>query len=212
MKISKPKTAVKPEKLDLGKVHKAEYAAPRAPVLIETKPASYLAISGTGAPGDAAFQSCIEALYSMAFTIKMTRKFAGKGDYAVSKLEGQYWCEETDGDFSSVPKDRWHWKLLIRTPDFIAPRDLKDAVAVLDKRGKKGLAPEVKLETIDEGTCVQMLHIGPYEHEKETVDKMIAFADREGLMPHGRHHEIYLSDPRRISPEKLKTILRMPVR
>ncbi len=210
--MAKPRTAVKPEKLDLGKIHKAEYAAPRNPVLIETKPASYLAISGTGAPGGTAFQSCIEALYSMAFTIKMTRKFAGKGDYTVSKLEGLYWCEETDGDFSSVPKDKWHWKLLIRTPDFIAPRDLKDAVAVLDKRGKKRLAPEVKLETIDEGTCVQMLHVGPYEREKETIDKMIAFAGSKGLVAHGRHHEIYLSDPRRISPDKLKTILRLPVR
>ena len=89
---------------------------------------------------------------------------------------------------------------------------LEAAVAALDKRGKRGLSPEVKLATIDEGTCAQMLHVGPYGREKETVDKMVAFAASTGFVPQGRHHEIYLSDPRRVAPERLKTILRLPVR
>jgi hypothetical protein len=141
----------------------------------------------------------------------MTKKLAGKGDYAVSKLEAQYRCEGVEGDFSSTPKEEWRWKLLIRTPDFITGRDLHEAVAALDKRGKKGLAEEVRMETIDEGRCVQMLHMGPYEREKETIDQMIAFAAAGGYSAHGRHHEIYLSDPRRVPPERLKTILRFPV-
>jgi hypothetical protein len=211
VKSANAKSAAKQEKLDLGKVHKAEYAAPRKPALIDTRPAVYLAISGKGEPGGEEFQARVGALYGMAFTIKMTRKFSGKGDYAVSKLEAQYWCEGVEGDFSAVPKDEWRWKLLIRTPDFISRGDLDDAGAALDKRGKKGFSDDVRLERIEEGPCVQMLHVGPYEREPETIAQMIAFAAGKGLAPHGRHHEIYLSDPRRVPPERLKTILRLPV-
>lgn len=211
MTIIRSKSKAKPEKLDLYKLHKIEYTAARKPVLINTRPAVYLTISGKGAPGADAFQACIGALYSMAYTIKMSRKFAGKGDYAICKLEGQYWYDVMGPDFSNVPKEDWQWTLMIRTPDLITPKDLETAVAALDKRGKAGLSPEVKLATIDEGACVQMLHVGPYEREKETVDKMVAFAATRGFVPHGRHHEIYLSDPRRVAPERLKTILRLPV-
>jgi hypothetical protein len=211
MTIKRSKSKAKPEKLDLYKLHKTEYAAARKPILINTGTAVYLAISGKGAPGADTFQACIGALYSMAFTIKMSRKFAGKGDYTVCKLEGQYWCDVMGPDFSKVPKEDWQWTLMIRTPDFITGQDLESAVASLDKRGKRGLSPEVKLATIDEGVCVQMLHVGSYEREKETVDKMVAFAATAGFVPHGRHHEIYLSDPRRVQPERLKTILRIPV-
>jgi hypothetical protein len=212
MVIKMSKSKAEPEKLDLYKVHKTEYAAARKPALINTTPAIYLTISGKGAPGSDTFQACISALYSMAFTIKMSRKFAGKEDYTVCKLEGQYWCDVMGPDFSNVPKENWQWTLMIRTPEFITRKDLEAAVAALDKRGKVGLSPEVRLAEIDEGACVQMLHVGPYEREKETVDKMVAFAAAKGFVPHGRHHEIYLSDPRRVSPERLKTILRIPVR
>ena len=194
-------------KLDLYKLHKAEYAAPRQPVLVRTKPAKYLAISGQGAPGGTRFRACIGALYGAAFTIKMTRKFAGKQDYAVCKLEGQWFF---DGDPSGVPKDQWKWKLMIRTPDFISQEDLKTAVGTLLKRGKSREVEEVTLQTIDEGVCVQMLHLGPYEKENETVALMRSFAEASGLKLSGPHHEIYLSDPRRVPPERLKTILRVP--
>lgn len=212
MTIIRSKSKGNPEKLDLHKLHKIEYTAARKPVLINTKPAVYLTISGKGAPGADVFQACMGALYSMAFTIKMSRKFARKEDYAVCKLEGQYWCEAMGPDFSKVPKEDWQWTLMVRTPDFITRQDLETAAAALDKRGKRGLSPRVKLATIDEGACVQMLHVGPYEREKETIDKMVAFAATAGFIPRGRHHEIYLSDPRRVPPERLKTILRLPVR
>jgi hypothetical protein len=194
-------------KLDLYKLHKTEYAAPRKPVLIHVKPAQYLTIEGRGAPGGARFQACIGALYGMAFTIKMARKFAGKQDYAVCKLEGQYF-----GDLSAMAKDDWSWKLLIRTPDFIAAKDLESAVAVLLKRGKTAEVKEVKIETFHEGECVQMLHVGPYDKECESIAIMRQFAEAAGLMLAGPHHEIYLSDPRRVPPERLKTILRQPMR
>jgi hypothetical protein len=210
--MRKTKIESKQEKIDLYKVFKNEYVSPKKPVLIKTQPALYLSISGRGAPGGEAFQEGIGALYGMAFTIKMTRKFEGREDYSVCKLECQYWCEAMGGDFSCVPKEEWQWALLIRTPDFITAADLEKAAVALEKRGKSPLAREVKLERIDEGHCVQMMHVGPYDREKETIDKMLAFAAGESLAPHGRHHEIYLSDPRRIPPERLKTILRVPVR
>jgi hypothetical protein len=203
---------MKPQsKLDLYKLHKAEYAATRKPALVEVKPASYLAISGQGAPGGEVFTASIGALYGMAFTIKMTRKFAGQQDYAVCKLEGQWWSELA-ADFARLPKDQWLWKLLIRTPDFIKDDDLRQSVAVLLKRGKGEDVKRVRLESLAEGRCVQMLHVGPYEKEGETVAVMKDFAEKQQLLFSGKHHEIYLSDPRRVPPERLKTIVRQPVR
>ena len=198
-------------KIDLYKQHKADYAATRKPALVDLKPASYLAISGQGAPGGPEFTDSIGALYGAAFTIKMTRKFAGKQDYGVCKLEGQWWGDGAQ-NFATLPCEQWRWKLLIRTPDFISDQDLRKAVAVLLKRGKAADVKRVQLETLAEGRCVQMLHVGPYEKECETVAVMKAFAEKQQLQFSGRHHEIYLSDPRRVAPERLKTILRQPVR
>ena len=195
-------------KLDLYKVHKAEYVASSKPVLIRTKPARYLAIGGQGKPAGEAFTASIGALYGMAFTIKMTRKFAGRQDYAVCRLEGQWFF---NGDPSAIPKDDWKWKLLIRTPDFVSSKDLKAAVATLLKRGKSREVEKVRLETIEEGHCIQMLHIGPYERENETIAIMRDFAHANSVKLVGPHHEIYLSDPRRVPPERLRTILRVPV-
>jgi hypothetical protein len=199
------------QKIDLYKLHKIEYAATRKPALVEVKPATYLAISGQGAPGGDRFTASIGALYGVAFTIKMTRKFAGQQDYAVCKLEGQWWSEPAQ-DLAKLPPDQWHWNLLIRTPDFITGADLSKAVAVLLKRGKGEDVKGVRLETLAEGLCVQMLHVGPYDRESETILVMKAFAEKQQLQFSGKHHEIYLSDPRRVPPDRLKTILRHPVR
>ena len=197
------------QKIDLYKLHKDEYVTPRKPILVKTEPAQYLAISGQGAPGSDRFSACIGALYAVAFTIKMTRKFARKQDYAVCKLEGQWFFEV---DPARIPKDQWQWKLLIRTPDFIKEADRQQAVGTLLKKRKSRDVEEVKLETINEGQCVQMLHIGPYDREHETIALMRAFAEHKALKLVGPHHEIYLSDPRRTPPERLKTILREPVK
>ena len=199
-------------KLDLYKANKADFAASRKPALVRLKPATYLAISGQGAPGGDEFTASIGALYGMAFTIKMTRKFAGQQDYSVCKLEGQWWANGSDAGFAKAPKEQWRWKLMIRTPEFIKEKDLEQAAAVLAKRGKGANVERVILETLDEADCVQMLHVGPYEKEHETIALMEAFAEKQQLRFHGRHHEIYLSDPRRVPPERLKTILRHPVK
>ena len=197
-------------KLDLYKVHKAEYVTPKKPVLIQTKPAKYLTITGHGAPGDEVFQKCVGALYAVAFTLKMARKFAGK-DYKVCHLEGLWWGDVKVGDFTAQPSETWNWKLIIRVPDFISAKDLKDTIAALKEKGKPPQTAEVKLETVDEGQCVQMLHVGTYASEGATISQMLALAAEKGLSCHGLHHEIYLSDPRRVAPERLRTILRLPV-
>jgi hypothetical protein len=192
-------------KLDLYKTHKADYAAPRKPVLITLKPAVYLAIEGRGEPGGEVFSDSIGALYGVAYTVKMARKFGGKPDYAICKLEAQWWDMEG-------PQKSWRWKMLIRTPEFVKARELKEAVDVLLKRGKTPRVKDVALETLKEGRCVQMLHVGPYERERDSIALMHAFAEKQGLAFKGPHHEIYLSDPRRVAPAKLKTILRHPLR
>ena len=194
------------EKVDLYKLHKSEYVTPKEPVLIHVGAAKYLAADGVGAPGGEKFQEAIGALYSMAYTMKMTRKFADQ-DYKVCHLEGLWWGFE-----QMEAQDQWRWKLLMRVPDFISARDLKQAAATLKEKGKPDLPVEVRLETLKEGQCVQVLHTGPYSNEGATIARMQAFAESKGVSFAGAHHEIYLSDPRRVAPEKLRTILRMPVK
>jgi len=200
------------DKIDLYKLHKDQYVTPKKPVLVTMDKATYLTISGRGAPGGPEFTDKIGALYGAAFTVKMTRKFAGLQDYVVSKLEAQWWLDGESCDFANVPKEQWNWRLMIRTPPSVEQKELEDAARKLIEKGKAPCADQVKLESIMEGLCVQMLHVGPYEEEGRSIGAMSELAQQQGLALHGRHHEIYLSDPRRIAPEKLKTILRVPVR
>jgi hypothetical protein len=198
------------EKVDLYKLHKNEYATPKKPVLLDVQPARYLSISGTGAPGSEGFQKKMGALYGTAFTMKFESKFAGC-DYAVCKPEGIYWTDAGGPGFQSLPMDQWHWDLIIRTPDFVTAAQLKAAQAKMLGKGVPE-ASGVVFQKLREGKCVQVLHVGPYTEEKATVESMCPFARGEGYEFAGKHHEIYLSDPRRVAPEKLKTILRIPVR
>lgn len=197
-------------KLDLYKDNKEEYAATLKPALIDIRPATYLLISGKGAPGSTAFTDAIGALYGVAFTIKMTRKFAGKQDYTVGKLEALW--PDLDWANSAPNKDQWTWQLMIRTPKAVSQKDLDQAVETLLKRGKGEHVRRVELRSLSEGRCVQALHVGPYEDEQKTVALMRALAEKQGMQLAGTHHEIYLSDPRRVQPSKLKTILRAPVK
>lgn len=197
------------DKIDLYKLHKNDYVASKRPVLLLIKKAAYLAIDGQGAPGGKNFTERIGALYSVAFTVKMTHKFAGKHDYAVCKLEAQWWADDDAAEFTLRPKEEWRWRF--RTPEFIRKAELERAAAALVERGKSPTVKEVVLESFVEGRCVQMLHVGPYEAEHRTIALMRTHAEENGCSFRGRHHEVYLSDPRRVPPERLKTILRQPV-
>ncbi len=166
--------------------------------MLQASPAQYLAI-GRGEPGDPQFQKKIGALYNVAFTIKMAKEFAGQA-YAVSKLEGLW------------PKDsRTIWTLIIRIPEFIGVKELKEAAQKLLDKGKDPEVAEVEIRKLKEGRPVQMLHVGPYDQCGATIEIMREFATGQGLGFRGAHHEIYLSDPRRVAPAKLRTILRHPV-
>ena len=198
-------------KLDLYKLHKSEYVTPRKPVTVDIKPARYLTITGRGEPGGPTFKAKLGALYNVAFTIKMAKKFAGQ-DYAVCKLEGLWWGSKKTSSFLEEPRDSWNWKLMIRTPDFIQNRDLSEAARNLLAKGRSSDVSLVKLESVCEGRCAQVLHTGPYDEEHVTMGSLHKFAATAGLELHGLHHEIYLSDPRRVDAKRLKTILRYPVR
>ncbi len=198
------------EKLDLKKQLKAIYTSSANPSLVEVPPGSFLAYEGWGAPGGEAYATSIDALYAVAFTLKFTSKAQGK-DFVVMPLEGLWWLEDPEAFFTDVPPEQWSWKSLIRLPDFIAPREVE--VAREEARAKKGLEAigAVRLEVYHEGLCAQILHVGPYAEERPTIDLLHDFIRAEGYRLRGAHHEIYLSDPNRTAPERLKTIIRQPI-
>ena len=197
-------------KIDLYEEHRAEYVTPKEPVFVTIGPAQYLTIAGEGSPKGKKFEAAISALYSIAFTLKMAEKAAGH-DYKVCHLEGQWWPEE-GVDWKKTKPDQWHWRLLIRVPEFVSEKELWGAIKTAVAKGKGGeLVNQVKLETLEEGRCVQILHVGPYSAEKPTLDKMDLLTRSKGMRFRGPHHEIYLSDPRRVPEARLRTILRHPV-
>jgi hypothetical protein len=202
----------KPVKLDLYAEHRDEYITPKSPAFVTVARAYYLGIEGQGAPGSEAFAEAVGALYAVAFTVKMARKAAGV-DYAVAKLESLWWVgpHPAGADFLTTPRDAWHWKLLIRTPDFIKKSDVSAAVKELLTKGKPAAVKRVERFALVEGRCVQMLHVGAYSDEPASIARMVAFTRENGVRLRGTHHEIYLSDPRRIAAAKLRTILRIPV-
>lgn len=205
-------------KLDLTKKYKSYYKAAARPEIITIEPAQYIAIAGQGDPGQPEYAANLQALYSVAYAIKFHFKDAGK-DFVVAKLEGQWWFDtekykniamaETP---AKVPRKEWFYRLLIRMPDFVTAADVTNGVRkALDKKPLPA-AEQVEFYTMDEGKCIQMLHIGPFEKEPESLAVMLKLIHEEGLQQNGLHHEIYLSDFRKSTPDKYRTILREPVR
>jgi len=197
-------------KTDLFKIHKADYVAAKEAVLINIAQANYIAISGIGAPGQDVFTEAIEALYAIVYTVKMTRKKNDNDDFVICKLEARYWSDNNEC-LSTTDKSQWHWQLMIRTPESVKNSDLKQAASVLVSKGKTLRVKDVELVKHQFGPCIQMLHIGAYEEEPSTIEKMLAFAKQQRLTIGYQHCEVYISDPRRVPVERLKTILRTPV-
>ena len=195
------------DKLDLFKQLKAEYVQPRKPAFVVTTPAQYLCVEGEGPPGAAAFEQGIAALYPVAFTTKFRRKLGPGPDYATGKLECRWLAVPETRD----ARNGWHWQLLMRVPDFIQAAEVDAAIDALIAKQKPAFVRDVKLLRLDERRCVQLLHIGPYDEEPASFNRMIEYAGEQGCSVNGAAHEIYLSDPRRVEPASLKTILRLPV-
>ncbi len=201
---------VKDPPADLFRLHRKEYAASAEPRLVEVGRGRYLTIEGMGEPGGENFRRRLEALYAVAYSLKFALRAEGKQEFVVSRLEALWWGLKGPGDFTREPPSDWNWKLMIRVPESLTEANLTAVQEDLQARGKDPVVAKVRLEDFREGLCVQALHLGPYDREAETIARMNEFARRQGLAFHGLHHEIYLSDPRRTAPEKLKTILRMP--
>lgn len=178
-------------------------------------PMNFLGFEGKGSPETKAFQDAVQSLYTMAFTLKMGMKFKkiakprGYHDYKVPPLEGLWWMK---GPFDLSKRNAFEWQLLILLPAFVTKTELN--VSIEQARQKKPELPlnKVALVELDEGPSIQTLHVGPYSAEPETIAKLMEYAKEKRLTITGKHHEIYMSDPRRTPPQKLKTILRYPVK
>lgn len=205
-------------KVDLRKQYRSLYQPPAGRVvLVDVPPLQFLRIDGAIEPGQGpgtspGFQQAVNAMYGAAYTLKFMFKLRKEDpvDYPVMALEGLWWV--SDGQFDIAIKDNWLYTLMIMTPEFITRDHLDEAVAQLRRnRGDQPELARLRLETFTEGPCIQTLHVGPYATEPATVERMRAFAAAQGLRLCHEHHEIYMGDPRRADPAKLKTVLRHPV-
>jgi len=180
--------------------------------ILDVPPLQYLMVDGAGDPNTEVFTHAVEALYPAAYKLKFASKKQLGRDYVVMPLEGLWWADDMDAFTQRRDKSRWSWTLMILTPDWIDASLFADAVAQAGAKNPPARLGEVRLETLDEGRCVQTLHLGSFDDEAETLDRLHhEFIPANGLELTGRHHEIYFSDFRKVAPEKLRTILRQPV-
>ena len=200
-----------PNKTDFKKELKELYAPSAKEISVVKVPKlNFLSIEGKGDPNTSKeYREAIEALFSVAFKIKFTAKKELGKDYAVMPLEGLWWAKDMR-KFSLDDRSSWLWKALIMQPDFITQKIYQKAgEEVKAKKNLPGLE-KIKLETLGEGLSAQILYIGPYSEEKPTIEKIYQFIGDQGGSLIQKHHEIYLSDPRKTAPAKLKTIIRQP--
>jgi len=196
-------------KLDLAKEYKSYYKAGKKPEIVEFSEANYLSIEGKGEPAGKVFVSKVEALYPLAYGIKKICK-EQDNDFGVPKLEGLWWVEG-DTPALEIPRSEWYWKLLIRMPEFVTKEMVQSVQPEVAKKKKNDLIQEIEFEQITEGKSIQIMHIGPYSTEPETINLLMEFLANNNQSVNGLHHEIYLSDPRKTEPSKMKTIIRYPV-
>ena len=205
---------------DFKKEYRELYMPKNKPQLVEVPPMNYIAVRGTGDPNEdgGAYQQAISVLYAVAYTLKMSYKtdykIAGFFEYVVPPLEGFWWQDNVDG-VNYSDKSGFHWISVIRLPDFVTKTDFDWAVQTA--ANKKQLdCSSAEFLTIEEGLCVQIMHVGSYDDEPASVAVMDEYLAQNGyandLTAERLHHEIYLSDPRKTAPEKHKTVLRHPIK
>ena len=203
-------------KKDLSKELQALYfPSPKEPVAVKVPKMNFITVDGQGDPNTCKeFQEAIGALYSVAYTAKFTlKKRAKEKDFGVMPLEALWWVPGGK-NFLTATKNEWLWKAMIMVPKQVTQKVVEEAMEQLKKRGKDKELPglrRLKLEEFDEGLSAQIMHIGPYSAERPTIEKLHNFIAEKGCKMRGRHHEIYLGDPRRSKPEKLKTVVRQPM-
>jgi hypothetical protein len=207
-------------KIDFKRAHKEQYTGKEGRFDVFTlSPIPYLMIDGDGGPVGDQYPTAIAALYALSYGLKFFSKQQLNKDYVVGPLEGLWWADDMN-TFITREKHKWKWTMMIRQPDWLNADQFEEVrQQVIKKQSKKkdaATTPDVlnrtRLELLDEGQVVQVLHVGSYDDEGPILKQMHEkFMPEQGFQMTGIHHEIYLSDPRKIAPEKLKTILRQPV-
>lgn len=201
------------EKIDLKKELKHLYQPSAKDVAQVDVPAmSYLAIDGTGDPNTStAYQAAVEALFTLSYTIKFIVKKGPRAiDYGVMPLEGLWWADDMSS-FSVDDKSNWNWTMMIMQPDFVSSEIVDGAVEAVRKKKNPIALGDVRFIALTEGTCAQIMHIGPFSAEGPVVARLHEFIADAGGKLRGKHHEIYLSDIRKAAPEKWKTVIRQPM-
>ncbi|MBR8744391.1 GyrI-like domain-containing protein [Nocardiopsis sp. MG754419] len=190
------------------------YSAPRDRFqVIDVPEHRYLMVDGHGDPNTApAFAEAIEALYPVAYALKFASRRDLERDYVVPPLEGLWWSQDMDAFTTDRDKTRWDWTLMLMVPDWIDRDGFDGVVEGVRKKKAPTRLDDVRWETLAEGRCVQTLHVGPFDDEADVLERLHdGFIPEQRLRMAGRHHEIYLSDFRKVAPEKRRTILRQPV-
>ena len=205
---------------DFKKEYKEFYMPKGTPSIVTVPKMNYIAVRGSGDPNaeGGAYKESIGLLYGIAFTVKMSKmgdhRIEGYFDYVVPPLEG-FWSQEGISGIDYSHKEKFNWISVIRLPDFVTKADFDWAVEEAARKKKTDFS-KVEFYTYDEGICVQCMHIGPYDDEPVTVEKMHKYMEEQGytldITDQRLHHEIYLSDVRKVTPERLKTVIRHPIR
>jgi hypothetical protein len=200
-------------KVDFKKTLKQFYIPPKEFVIVDVPEMQFVMVDGHGDPNTAQeYQDAIETLYAVAYKIKFISKKTLEKDYTVPPLEGLWWAEDMT-TFLTRDKSQWDWTMMIMTPEWIGVDIFNEAVKLVRKAKDPTSLDLVRLERYQEGLSVQIMHIGSYDDEGPVLAQMHSdFIPNNGFLENGKHHEIYLSDPRRVVPEKMKTVLRQPVR
>lgn len=173
----------------------------------------YLMIDGHGDPNiSPAYTQALQALYPVAYTLKFASRRELGRDYVVPPLEGLWWADDMEAFTTARDKSRWDWTMMLMIAEWIDEAMVGAAIDVVGAKGSAGRLDDVRIETLAEGLCVQTLHLGSYDDEADVLEEMHReFIPGRGLHLRGKHHEVYLSDPRKVTPDKLRTILRQPV-
>lgn len=206
------KLPVKHIPIDFKREMRELYAAAREPALVDVPELAFIMIDGHGDPNTAPeYSEAIEALYTIAYTAKFAVKRAPEGiDWGVMPLEGLWWTPDM-AQFTTAEKSAWDWTMMIMQPDCVTTEVFEDARAKAAEKKPLDAIGNVRLESLTEGPAAQIMYIGPYATEGPTIELLHAFIAEQGYERSGKHHEIYLSDPRRTAQEKLKTIIRQPL-
>lgn len=200
-------------KLDYKKQFPQFYRPKKKPVIIDIPEMNFFMIDGKGDPNTSKeYQAVVECLYAVSYTLKMKiiKKNNPADDYVVPPLEGLWYMDDMK-DWSMDNKEEWLWTMMIRIPDFVSEEQIKKSIEITKKTKDPVALPKLYFKKYNEETVVQIMYVGSYSDEGPTIKLLHEYAENEGYRLNGKHHEIYLGDPRKTAPEKLKTVIRQPI-